>query len=117
MNITLRTCWVNARSARLHLTHQSESAVAVHLDYPDRLLDVVRAGELEFAQRCVDVDRLHRVAELRPVARGVAERQVRPFCRISEDQDSRVALGRELVRIGAVLGSVGRDEASIRGEG
>src|SRR6266849_1946068 len=116
MKIALRTCWVNARSARLHLTDQRESAVAVHLDHPDRLLDVMVAGELEFAQRCVDVDRLHRVAELGAVAGRVTECQVRPLCRVGKDEDGGVALGGELVRVLTVLGSVRRDEAGVRGK-
>src|SRR5712692_9880827 len=116
MKIALRTCWVNARSARLHLTDQRESTVAVHLDHPDRLLNVVCAGELEFAQWRVDVDRLHRVAELGAVTGAIGERQVRPLCRIGEDQDRSVALRRELVRVLTVLGSVRGDKAGVRGE-
>src|ERR1700737_2259484 len=103
MKIALRTCWVNARSARRHRFHQCESARTVHLDHPDGLLDVVLAGELEGAQRRVDLDRLHRVAELGAVTRGIAEREVRPLCRVSEDQDRGVPLGGELVRVAAVL--------------
>src|SRR5260370_11455209 len=103
MKIALRTCWVNARSARLHLTDQRESAVAVHLDHPDRLLDVMVAGELEFAQRRVDVDRLHRVAELGAVTGCVTERQTPSLCRVRKDEEGGGALGRELVRVLALL--------------
>src|ERR1700737_4689668 len=117
MKIALRTCWVNACSARRHRLYQCESARTVHLDHPDGLLDVVLAGELEGAQRRVDVDRLHRVAELGAVTGGVAERQVRPLCRIGEDQDRGVALGGELVRVAAVLGSVRLHESGVRSEG
>src|ERR1700730_2251278 len=117
MKIALRTCWVNACSARRHRLYQCESARTVHLDHPDGLLDVVLAGELEGSQLRVDVDRLHRVAELGAVTGGVAEREVRPLCRISEDQDRRVALGGELVRVAAVLGSVRLHESRVRREG
>src|SRR5437773_9951014 len=116
MKIALSTCWVNAPSARRHRFHQGESAVSVHLDHPDRLLDVVVAGELEAAERRVDVDGFHRVAKLGAITGGVAEGQVGSFCRSGEDQDRSVALGRELVRIGAVLGTVRLYEPSVRGE-
>src|SRR5207302_8223988 len=116
MKIALRTCWVNARSARRDRLYQGESAAPVHLDHPDGLLDVVCTRELEAAKRRVDVDRFHRVAKLSAVTGRVAERQVRPLCRIGEDQDRRVALGRELVRIAAVLGAVRLDKPGIRGE-
>src|SRR3984893_3724589 len=116
MKIALRTCWVNALSARRDRLHQWEPTVAVHLDHPDRLLDVVLAGELEGAQRRVDADRLHRVAELRAVTGGVAEREVRSLGGVRQDQNRRVALGGELVGIAAVLALVGADKPSVRRE-
>src|SRR5947208_15129051 len=97
MKIALRTCWVNAPSARRHRFHQGESAVSVHLDHPDRLLDVVVASELEATKRRVDVDGLHRVAKFGAITRGVAEGQVGQFCRTGEDQHRGVALPRDLV--------------------
>src|SRR2546428_4910509 len=116
MKIALRTCWVNAPSARRHRFHQGESAVPVHLDDPDGLLDVVVAGELEAAKRGVDVHGLHGVAQLGPVTSGVTEGQVRALRRIGQDQNRSVALGRELVRIGAVLRTVRLHESRVRGE-
>src|SRR2546421_7851104 len=103
MKIALRTCWVNAPLARRYRFHQGESAVPVHLDHPDGLLDVVVARELETAKWRVDVDRLHGVAQLGAVTGGIAEGQGRPLCRIGDDQDGPVSLGRGLVRAGAVL--------------
>src|SRR2546427_741237 len=116
MKIALRTCWVNAPSARRHRFHQGESAVPVHLDDPDGLLDVVVAGELEAAKRGVDVHGLHGIAQLRPVTSGVTEGQVRALRRSGEDQNRSVALDRELVRIGAVLRPVRLHEPRVRGE-
>src|SRR3977135_1066143 len=116
MKMALRTCWVNARSAGRNRLYQCESALTVHLEDPDRLLDVMPVGELEAAQRRVDVDRLHGVAKLGPVTGGVAERQVRPLSRIGQDVDRRVSLGGELVRIGAVLGLICLHEPRVRGE-
>src|SRR5437660_961113 len=116
MKIALRTCWVNAPSARLHRLHQRESAAAIHLDDPDRLLDVVCTGELERAQRRLDVDGFHRVAQAGSVTGNVAEGQLRPLGRIRQDVDGGVSLSGELVRVRVVLVLVGADEPGVRGE-
>src|SRR5207249_4087371 len=55
--------------------------------------------------------------KLGAITGGVAEGQVGAFCRIGEDQDRRITLGRELVRIGTVLRPVRLHEAGVRGEG
>src|SRR5258708_11378061 len=96
------------------LVVQLEAAVAVHLDDPHRLLDVVISGELERPERRLDVHGLHRGAQLVAVAREVAEREVGTLCRVGEDLDRGVALRRELVRVLVVLGLVRAHEIRVR---
>src|SRR6266851_9889503 len=97
-----------------NLVVELEAAVAVHLDDPHRLLDVVGRGELERPERRLDVHGLHRGAQLVAVAREVAEREVGAVCRVSEDLDRGVALRRELVRVLVVLGLVRAHEIRVR---
>src|SRR5574340_461636 len=87
--------------ARLDLVDEREAALAVHRNDPHRLLDVVCARELERPERRLNVDRLHRRAQLVAVAGEVAARKVGSLRRVGDDLDSRVALSRELVRIRA----------------
>src|SRR5437016_10228043 len=62
-----------ASFAGRNLMVEFEAAVAVHLDDPHRLLDVMRRGELELAQRGLDVHALHRGAQLVAVTNDVCE--------------------------------------------
>src|SRR5256714_15618674 len=113
MKLAWRICGGSGRSARRHRLHQGESAVTVHLDDPDRLLDVVVARELEATQRRVNVDRLHGVAKLGAVAGNVAKGQVGALGRIGEDQDGGIALRGELVRVATVLRAVRLDKPGV----
>src|ERR1700682_3836645 len=103
-------------SARVDLVDEGEAALAVHLDDAYGLLHVVNAGELELAKRGLNVDRLHRRAQLGAVTREVGEGQVGALGGIGEDLDSRVALGSELVRVLVVLGLVRAYEVRVGGE-
>src|SRR5579864_77267 len=97
MNIALTICWSirsshqkrRGGSGRAPPEHrlltgvdpvnEREPAAAIHLDDPNGLFDVMRARELELAERGLDVDGFHRGAELVAVAIQVGERQVGPL--------------------------------------
>src|SRR5438105_4997582 len=105
-----------ASFAGRNLMVEFEAAVAVHLDDPHRLLDVMRRGELELAQRGLDVHALHRGAQLVAVTNDVCEGELGAPRSVGEDLDSGVALRRELVRVLAVLGLIRAHEVGVGGK-
>src|SRR5207245_9413729 len=81
------------------LVEEGDAAVAVNLDDPHRLLDVVVRRELERTERGLDVYGLHSRPQLVAVAGQVGESEVGALGGVGNDLDGRVALRRELVRV------------------